>query len=193
MNTAIPIKDKEQRRDFQNYYKEEKPNYRNYFLIKIGLYSAFRISDILKLKWGDIYDFSTGCMRQHIVTKEQKTGKETKICIHPKVKASALKFLKMEGERVGKDTYIFRGRNIDAPLSRSQAWRIVKEAGNAVGIDGVISPHSLRKTFGYVAYTTGIQSSMLVYIFNHSSFEVTKRYLGLDQDEKDKVFMNIEI
>lgn len=30
-------------------------------------------------------------------------------------------------------------------------------------------------------------------IFNHSSFQVTKRYLGIAQDDKDEVFLCVEL
>jgi hypothetical protein len=30
-------------------------------------------------------------------------------------------------------------------------------------------------------------------IYQHSSFEITKRYLGIEQDERDSVFRNVVI
>lgn len=30
-------------------------------------------------------------------------------------------------------------------------------------------------------------------IYNHSSFEITKRYLGIEQDDKDSVFLEINL
>ena len=34
---------------------------------------------------------------------------------------------------------------------------------------------------------------MLMDIYNHSSFQITKRYLCIDQDERDDVFLRINI
>ena len=53
MGTAQPIRNDEELEAFRNYYLEQKTNYRNYALICLGVNSALRISDILKLKWND--------------------------------------------------------------------------------------------------------------------------------------------
>ena len=39
----------------------------------------------------------------------------------------------------------------------------------------------------------GVQPAVLMNIFNHSSFQVTKRYLGIDQDEIDQVFLDVNL
>ena len=58
---------------------------------------------------------------------------------------------------------------------------------------GVVSCHSLRKTFGYHAWRQGVPPVLLMNIYNHSSFQVTKRYLGIEQDDRDRIFKNIEL
>lgn len=50
----------------------------------------------------------------------------------------------------------FRSRNnTDRPITRTQAWQIVRDAAAAVGATGHISCHSLRKTWGYHAWNSG--------------------------------------
>ena len=51
-----------------------------------------------------------------------------------------------------------------------------------------LSCHSLRKTFGRQVYTMNGENSELALVklmelFNHSSVAITKRYLGLRQEE----------
>ena len=79
MSTTQPIRNTEQLKIFKSYYLSEKPNSRNYALIIIGLNSALRISDILRLTYGDVYDFERSLWKTHIVIAEQKTGKTNRI------------------------------------------------------------------------------------------------------------------
>ena len=79
------------------------------------------------------------------------------------------------------------------PLSRYQAYRIVKQAAVYAGMPEHISCHSLRKTFGYHAWKQGVPPAMLMMIYNHSSYQITKRYLGIIQEEKDDVFYHVQL
>lgn len=193
MNTAQPIRSKEELERFKNYYRITSPHKRNYLLLITGLNTALRISDVLKLQWRDVYDFNHKRFRSHICLTEEKTDKFTKIYMND-VLLKVLKsyFNSLSASRRKPSSYIFCG-NSDKPISRIQAFRIVKKAAIACDIPGSISPHSLRKTFGYFAWKSGTSPVMLMNIFNHSSFDITKRYLGIEQDEKDSVFKNIKL
>ena len=79
------------------------------------------------------------------------------------------------------------------PLSRYQAYRFVKQAAVYAGRPEHISCHSLRKTFGYHAWKQSVPPAMLMDIYNHSSYQITRRYLGIDQDDKDQVFEKIRL
>ena len=57
MNTAQPIRNLEDLKNFKNYYKEIHPNTRNQLLVILGLNTALRISDLLTLRWEDVYNF----------------------------------------------------------------------------------------------------------------------------------------
>ena len=72
MSTTQPIRDRQQLETFKNYYQMTKPNERNYMLIIMGLNSALRISDILHLSYGDVYNFAEKEWKKYLVVKEQK-------------------------------------------------------------------------------------------------------------------------
>lgn len=193
MNTAQPIRNKMELEKLKDYYVTVSPNSRNYLLVTIGLNTALRISDILSLRWQDVYDDTGKKFRSHICLTEQKTDKDTKIFINkPLLQALTRHRRSLSASRRAPSEYLFysSGRK---PLSRVQAYRIIRDAAVACGIPGTISPHSLRKTFGYFAWKSGVAPVMLMNIYNHSSFSVTKRYLGIEQDDRDNVFRKIQL
>lgn len=192
MGTTQPIRDRQELQNFSTYYKDEKPNLRNYALVVLGLNTALRISDLLHLRWNDLYDFEKLCFRDHLLIKEQKTGKRNRIAINEKAREAMEMYFNERNPE--EDEFIFSKRtNPYKPLSRSQAYRIIKDDANHTTSEEAVSCHSLRKTFGYFAWQEGVQPALLMDVFNHSSYAITKRYLGIEQDEKDLVYLNINI
>ena len=192
MSTTLPIKNPEQPRLFKGFYQTEKPNARNYTLIIMGLNSALRISDILNLTYGDVYDYQQQEWKTHLVVTEQKTGKQNRIYMNQEIQET----LRIYAQPCEKESslWLFGSQmQKEQPLSRYQAYRIVKKAAAFAGLDFNVSCHSLRKTFGYHAWKQGTQPALLMSIYNHSTYQITKRYLGIDQDDKDEVFAKIQI
>lgn len=187
MATTEPIRDKEQFKALANYFLE-RGQIRNYVMIVMGTYTALRISDLLRLQWEDVYSTERDFVRSHISITEHKTGKTKTIALNERVIAALTLFYPhRDGE------YIFSNRRGGA-ISRVQAWRIIKDAATELGIDGTISCHSLRKTWGYHAWTSGSVSPVIIMdVYNHSSYNVTKRYLGVAQDDLDKAYLEMEL
>ena len=191
MSTTQPIKNKKLLHAFRNYYKTAEYKPRNYALIVLGLNSALRIGDILSLHWGDVYCVQKKRYRKHISLIEKKTGKENILALNPPLR-EALEFYRSSLKLFDESSYIFRSqKEPEKPISRSQAFRIIKKAAVSCGLEEHISCHSLRKTFGYYAWQNGIPPALLMSIYNHSSNKITKRYLCIDQEEKDQVYLKI--
>ena len=192
MSTTQPIKNPKQLATFKNYYLQERPNPRNHMLIIIGLNSALRISDILGLTYGDLYHFQHRTWKSHIVLREQKTGKTNRIYINREIQQTLEKYAAPSQKE--SSLWLFTSqRQKEHPLSRYQAYRIVKDAAVFAGLTANVSCHSLRKTFGYHAWKQGAQPALLMNIYNHSTYQITKRYLCIDQDDKDEVFAKIRL
>ena len=188
MATADPIRDPKQLYKLAEYWIE-KGNYRNYAMIVSGAHTALRISDLLRLKWDDVYDKKLREFRSHITLTEKKTEKQKIIALNPKaIEALRLYFPHRRG------SYIFtNNRGNEKPISRVQAWRVIRAAAAAIKAAGRIACHSLRKTFGYFAWKAGALPVMLMDIFNHSSFETTRRYLGITQDDRDRIYLKLTL
>jgi integrase len=180
MSTTQPIRSYEDVQKLKNYYLKRE-EYRNYLLVTVCLNTALRICDVLNLRWCDVLN-NDGKIKEHIRIVENKTGKTTLIKLNESIKSALL--LYMNKEAMGY--YIFE--NNKKPISRVCAFKVIKRGGRAIGLEYDISCHSLRKTFGYHAWKRGTPPVVLMQIYNHSNYEVTKRYLGISQEDKDGVY-----
>ncbi|HHT7227338.1 TPA: site-specific integrase [Bacillus cereus] len=180
MNFVQPIRDPEQIQQIKEYLKEK--NARNYILFVMGINTGLRISDILKLKVGDVQG-------SHISMREMKTGKQKRIQITPSLKRE-LKWFN-EGREV--EEYLLKSRKgKNRPIGRSMAYKILKSTAAEFGL-GEIGTHTLRKTYGYHMYMQTKNIALLMEIFNHSSEKVTLRYIGVNQDAMDKAMSRFKI
>lgn len=190
MGKTQPIKEPEQINLLKDYFLE-RGEIRNYVLVVLGLNTSLRISDLLEIKWQDVYNFKSGTYRHHLTITEKKTGKTNIVAINTAI-VEALNLLRTTVLSLEPEVYLFqsqKGKN--RPITRNRAFCIIKGAADNLGFEDNIACHSLRKTFGYQAWKQGVQPALLMSIYNHSSYEITKRYLGINQDERDEVFLNI--
>ncbi len=187
-----PIKKKEDIDKFKEYFLYQG-HIRDYAMVSVALNTSLRISDLLRLKWQNVFDFKHQEFRSYIDIEEQKTGKRNRIIMNKECR-HALGALKDSLEDVKEGDYIYKSRiGKNKPIVRSTAFKIIKKAGYDLNMEGVISCHSLRKTFGYQAWKEGVQPALIMSIYNHSSMEITKRYLSIDQDDKDEVFLKMNL
>ncbi len=127
MSETYPIKDKETLHFFRDYYKDIQPNPRNYSLIVTGLNTAFRIGDLLKLRWQDVCS-ADGVLQKYISIAEQKTGKTREVPINAVLRQTLDRYRTLCPETAPQN-FLFPSTRCKAqPLSRSQAYRIVRKA-----------------------------------------------------------------
>lgn len=189
MAATEPIRDKKQLKELAEYYLK-KGQLRNYTLIVMGVCTVLRISDLLSLKWSDVYDEEKQDFRPHITVIEKKTGKVKTIALN----RQALAALKLCFPHKKGDFIFASNRKEERAISRVQAWRIIHAAVVAVGIMGKISCHSLRKTWGYHAcIEKQVSPAVIMDIYNHSDYNTTRRYLGITQDDLDKAYIGVEL
>ena len=184
MKTTEPIRDKDQVNQLLTYYYN-RGEMRNHLLVNLCLHTALRISDILKLTTDDVYDFQNRCVRKCISVIEKKTGKSKIIALHKNVR-TILSACFMSAK---PSLPLIRNKRTNKAISRVQAHRLIRAAADSLGISQNISCHSLRKTFGYHAWKSGVSPVVIMEIYNHSSLTVTQRYLGVTQDDKNAVYL----
>ena len=156
-------------------------NYKMSLLIALGCFTGLRISDILALRWEQILN------TEEFTITEKKTGKRRTLRLNPQLQQH-IKECYEQIQPIG----------IKAPILVSQKGTVFSIQRINVILKEIkkkyrlkiknFSCHSLRKTFGRQVYTMSGENAELALIklmelFNHSSVAITKRYLGLRQEE----------
>lgn len=166
-------------RDIAQFLRKQSE--RNYVMFAFGIYSGLRISDILRMRVRDVKD------KNYIYLREQKTNKEKRFVINSELKNILKEYIQGKEEY----EYLFRATHRgNKPLTRQQAYNILSEAGKKFGLEA-IGTHTLRKTWGYHTYQITKDVVAIQEILNHSSPSITLRYIGINQDNKDKVMRKV--
>jgi len=184
MSTTQPIRNPEQARELCEYFLK-RGQIRNYVLTVMSLHTALRISDLLRITWSDVYDFKANRFRECITITEKKTHKTKIIKLNSKIIFALNLYFKVSAK---PDRPLFVNTRTGKAISRIQAYRIIRAAAEALALHMRVSCHSLRKTFGYLAWKSGVAVPILMEIFNHSSYAITRRYLGISQDDKNEAY-----
>ena len=179
MNIVQPIRDVNQIRQMEQILKDQNP--RDYILFALGIYLGRRISDILNLKVKDLRN------KDFFIIKEQKTGKNIRLSINPKLKEALDNYFQGKkdneyiiGSREYSQYITIKEKVIDpitgkkktvgkkikntapnSPISRVMAWNILNGVAKKVGLTE-IGTHSLRKTFGMTLYEYTNKNIVLV-------------------------------
>ncbi|MGV8981146.1 site-specific integrase [Clostridium sp.] len=188
--TVDPIKSKREIQAVKNYLSGK--NLRDYTIFVVGINSALRVSDVVKLKWEDVF-YEIGELKKEIRLIEKKTRKQKVFPINQSMKKALLEYFEYI-DKPSDDDYIFKSRQGgNSPLSVKMAWRIFKDIQDNVKLSTHIGTHSMRKTFCFMAWKQGVPIETLMKILNHGSQSVTKRYIGITQEEINDVYLNINL
>ena len=177
MTTVEPIRDIEHLHKLEKYFEKKSP--RDLLLLTLGVNSGLRISDIVALNVGDVKN------KNYIQIIEKKTGKFKKFPINAKLKPLLEEFIK--GRTSEEPLFLSHwGHRLD----RVTAYYIIRKACEKAKLQEKIGTHSMRKSFGYHHYQQFKDVVILQKIFNHSSPQITLRYIGIEQDEIDYSYNN---
>lgn len=164
-------------------------NHKIALFITLGSFWGLRVYDIKQLTWLLILD------KNEIIITEHKTAKKRSIPISSQLK----KFI--------ADCYNnIKPICLNAPIflsqkgtiySTQQLNRILKQIKIKYKLNiKNFSCHTLRKTFGRQVYNQNPENAekglvMLMDMFNHSSLAITKRYIGLRQEEVAQTYESL--
>ncbi|MGG4041450.1 tyrosine-type recombinase/integrase, partial [Bacillus smithii] len=152
---------------------------RDYILFLLGINTGLRVSDLLKLKISDVKG------KKKITVKEGKTEKKREIVL-----ANIYDELNAYINTLEGTEWLFPSRKGNKPITRIQAYRQLNKAAEMVDMSDGIGTHTMRKTFGYWFYKQTKDIATLQKIFNHSSQEITLRYIGVTDEEIENSLYN---
>lgn len=175
---------------------------RNKMLFIIGINIGIRGSDLRTLQWSFFLDKnSDGTLKfRDFYTlqpmKQRKQKKYVKLHFNQAVKQAIYNYIS-EYPIKNLNDYLFASRKGDEPITVNALWRVIKNAAVEAGIQQNIGSHSLRKTFGYWCWHQAEDKNkalvILQQIFNHSSTQVTSRYIGILDSEMKDMFESIDL
>lgn len=186
-----PIKTKQELEDFRSALlvgnldslSGNRSGKRNLMLFDFGVNTGLRVSDIVRLKVKQVQN------KNRFTIRELKTGKERTVFIKNIRKELNNYIYEM---KLKPDDFLFPSRKHGYHVSTTQVYRFLVKAGKQCNRND-IGTHTMRKTFGYWYYKQGGSIENLMHIFNHSSEAITKRYIGIDQEDIEKSLQDFHI
>lgn len=159
---------------------------RDLLLFTCGCNSGLRVQDLLDLKIGDVKYASVG---DRIVIREKKTGKENVFMINKEIKVALDEYLKTIEAK--DEHFLFKSRKgKNEPLTTYAVTMYVQQWCDAINLSGNYGAHSLRKTWCYHQRKTyGTSWEIIAKRLNHSSPSITRRYIGVKEEEVEEVLM----
>lgn len=165
-------------------------DYRISLLIGCGCFFGLRIADLRLLRWEQILDTDSFEIIEH------KTGKRRIVRINKGFQKHIQDCYRKLDKPEKTEPAFLSQKNRIYTIQRINV--IFKDLKKRYGLKiNHFSTHSMRKTFGRkVVDSAGSESEMalikLSEIFNHSSPSITRRYLGLRQEEIGEVYDGLE-
>lgn len=153
-------------------------------LFKFGCYTGLRASDIVGFQVKQLYN------KDRVIIREVKTAKVKSFPIKPMLQRLINDYVIKYN--LDPEDYIFGGRG-DKEIDRSQVYRCINRACEEVGVPSNVGTHTMRKTFGYHHYKQFKDIAILQNLFNHTSPDVTLRYIGITQEEMDKTMLELDL
>ena len=171
---------------------ENKGEYKFCLLISAGVFTGLRISDLLTLKYTDLIN------KDILTIREKKTKKVRTIKINPDLSILVERIYK-KLNLTNPNQFIFLNRFGNKPIDKSYVNIKLKEvfSKNRIKVDGNVSSHLFRKTLGRRVMEINNYSNeslvLLMELFGHSSMSITKRYLGIRQQEINDIYLSVSL
>lgn len=172
-------------------FLEAEKKYHYLLITAVGFYTGYRISDMLELKYEDF-------TKAILDITERKTSKQRPVPVIAELKR-IVQLCQVALKRKDAHYLFVRTRFFsNQPISKAAAITRIRKALQFGGIKGKhLTAHTLRKTFALRYYelaraTEGDYRALneLSKQLNHASTDITRRYIGLEEQVVQNIFDN---
>lgn len=180
--------------DMQRYFlyecsKRESLRLRNWLFFALGINMGFRVSDLCKLRWENIFIPHTATFNNTDWNQltETKTGKSRQVVLNPAAQKAItyyIQSLSINPEELDPRSYVFWSNKKSEPhLKPDSIHDWIKRAARHLDLPFNVGTHSMRKTFGYMLYkSSGNDLGLVQEALNHSNTKTTLRYINITQE-----------
>ena len=159
---------------------------RNRGLFMLGVSTGGRISELLSLQIGDVYQNDkpvTDLLFDKSIVKGGEVSRA--VPVNSDGRRAIEDLIAWHGERYSdteKSCPLFPSRNGQGqqPMSRRTAHDVLKLAFEAAGLNGHLATHSLRKSFAQRLYDRTGDIFAVQEMLGHQSVTTTQKYLGVN-------------
>lgn len=181
METVQPIKNKKQLEAVKNELRSK--SLRDYSLFVLGINCGLRVSDMVQLTIGDIFD-GAGVRRKLVVAdQEYELGQTVRLALE--------EYLETREQPLSTEEPLFISRKKKggevAAVQRDIVYKAFNAAARAAGLTERIGTITMRKTFGYFAIQAGVPLKRVQKALNQPSVSSLLKYLDLKEEEIGKI------
>ena len=157
---------------------------RNRGLFVLGVSSGGRISELLSLKVGDVYQngnpvsdllFDKSIVKGGEVSRAVPVNVDGRTAIEKLIAWHVECYNSIDVERP-----FFPSRQGDGAMNRRTAHAVLKTAFEAAGLNGKLATHSMRKSFAQRLYEETGDIFAVQEVLGHKSVATTQAYLGVN-------------
>ncbi len=159
---------------------------RNRALFILGCCTGARISELLSLNVGDVWQFGQVVDIVYFErrnTKGKKEGRSIPLVSDAQAAITELiAWLKLEGFSTEKTAPLFPSQKVGR-LKRRQALQVIEDAKNSAQLTGKVTSHSCRKTFAHRVFRNSGNLYTVKEALGHRSISTTEQYLSISEEE----------
>ncbi|MFC6177127.1 site-specific integrase [Companilactobacillus huachuanensis] len=189
---VLPIKDTNVLNEVKNtLLRNFKYGRRNYTIFQTGKATLLRVSDVMSLKYRDVFD-DYDDLRKNAYIHDKKTGKPNTLYLRP-IKRDLLLYQEWRLENHVQSEWLFPSmEHPDRHVSEKQFYKIMAKTGDLLNIN-YLGTHTMRKTGAYRVYIqSNYNIALVMRLLNHSSQQMTLAYLGLDQESREQMLDQVD-